>query len=369
MTNLLTTPLNDLHHELGAKMVPFAGYSMPIQYANGIVKEHLHTRSHASVFDVSHMGQLILSGDNIADLLEKILPTSVHELAVNRQRYTFFTLENGGILDDLMLARVDENTFYMVVNASRKGVDYPHLHQHLTDTQIHEMNNALIAIQGIQSSEALNQLIPGVNKMKFMDSQLFTVHGDNFRVSRSGYTGEDGYEISIPADKAVTFTKALLALDNVEPAGLGARDTLRLEAGLCLYGNDIDEGTSPAEADLLWAIPKSRRAGGKRQGGFIGSATILSQITSGTHRKRVGFNVNGKVPVRAGTELFATNGQKIGRITSGGFGATINAPIAMGYVDIAHAEIGNTVTAKIRQKEIVLTVATTPFVPQRYYRA
>lgn len=372
MSDLLTTPLNDLHLELGAKMVPFSGYSMPVQYPVGIVKEHLHTRDHASVFDVSHMGQLMLSGQGIDDALEKILPINVKGIKADRQRYGFFTLENGGILDDLMLTRIDDNTFYMVVNASRKDVDYPHLHQHLEGFKIVEMNDyALIAVQGPQAAEALEKLIPGVSEMKFMDSKLLTVNGIEYRVSRSGYTGEDGYEISMPAHNANAFTKELLAQDNVAPAGLGARDSLRLEAGLCLYGNDIDETTTPVEADLLWAIQKIRKAEGEREGGFIGADVILSKIANKNgeiNRKRVGFTVNSKAPVRAHTELFDTDNNQIGEITSGGFGATVNAPVAMGYIDIAHAEVGTKVIAKVRKKEVELTVAAMPLVPHRYHR-
>ncbi len=326
MAELLTTPLNSLHIELGAKMVPFAGYSMPVQYAGGIVKEHLQTREHAGVFDVSHMGQLLLSGQGIDSALEKILPINVKGLKAGHQRYCFFTLENGGILDDLILTRIDENSFYMVVNASRKDV------------------------------------------MRFMNSKVFNVDGINYRVSRLGYTGEDGYEISMPAGRSISFTKKLLAQDNVKPAGLGARDSLRLEAGLCLYGNDIDENTTPVEADLLWAIQKARKAGGEREGGFIGADVILPQIASGASRQRVGFIVDGKVPVRAHSELFDAGGNKIGEVTSGGFGATLNAPVAVGYVDTAHSDIGTKVIAKVRKKAIALTVAKLPLVPQRYYR-
>ncbi len=369
MSELLTTPLNDLHRELGAKMVPFAGYAMPVQYADGIVKEHLHTREHASVFDVSHMGQLLLSGQGIDDALEKILPINAKGMQVGRQRYCFFTLENGGILDDLMLARVDENAFYMVVNASRKDVDYPHLHKHLAGFDIVEMNHhALIAIQGPQAADTLEHLIPGVADMRFMDSRAFNIDGIDYRVARCGYTGEDGFEISMPAGKSISFTKKLLAQDNVAPAGLGARDSLRLEAGLCLYGNDIDENTTPVEADLLWAMQKVRKTGGERQGGFLGAEVILPQITSGASRKRVGFTVDGKAPVRAHTELFDSAGNKIGEVTSGGFGATLNAPVAMGYVDTAHSQVGTKVTAKVRKKEIELTVTSLPLVPQRYKR-
>lgn len=369
MAELLQTPLNDLHIALDAKMVPFAGYSMPVQYSDGIVKEHLHTRAHASVFDVSHMGQLIISGQGIDAALEKILPISVSGIKADRQRYGFFTLENGGILDDLMLTRIDDNTFYMVVNASRKDVDYPHLHKHLAGFEITELDqHALIALQGPDSAQALNNLIPGVSAMKFMDSKIFTVNGADYRVSRSGYTGEDGYEISIPASQAVDFTKQLLSQNHVKPAGLGARDSLRLEAGLCLYGNDIDETTTPAEADLLWAIQKIRKAGGQREGGFIGAETILAQIAEGVARQRVGFIVEGRAPVRAGTELYDTQNNVVGKITSGGFGASLNQPIAMGYVNTQQAVIGNKIIAKVRKKDIELTISAMPLVEQRYYR-
>lgn len=369
MTDLLTTPLNDLHVELSGKMVPFAGFSMPVQYDGGIVKEHLHTRSDASIFDVSHMGQLIISGKGIDEALEKILPISVSGIKADRQRYGFFTLENGGILDDLMLTRIDDETFYMVVNASRKDVDYPHLEKHLAGFTITELSDyALIALQGPKSAEALEQLVPDVAVMKFMDSKNFCINGMGIRVSRSGYTGEDGYEISIPSDKVIDFTKQLLAIDTVEMAGLGARDSLRLEAGLCLYGNDIDENTTPAEADLLWGIQKVRKAGGEREGGFIGADVILKQIETGAEIKRVGFTVEGKVPVRAGTELFDSKDNLIGRVTSGGFGATIDAPVSMGYVNVAHADVGTKVIAKVRKKTVELTVAALPLVPQRYYR-
>ena len=369
MAELLFTPLNDLHIELGAKMTPFSGYSMPVQYLKGIIKEHLHTRKNTSVFDVSHMGQLILSGHNIDEALEKILPINVKAIKENCQRYGFFTLENGGVLDDLMLTRINENSFYMVINASRKDVDLPHLHKHLSGFEITELDNhALIAIQGPQSAKALEKLIPGVLEMKFMDSKVFYVDGIDYRVSRSGYTGEDGYEISIPAGKAIFFTKKLLAQENVEPAGLGARDSLRLEAGLCLYGNDIDENSTPVEADLLWAIQKIRQSGGDREGGFIGADVILSQIENGTDRKRVGFIVDGKVPVRSHTELFNNSGNKIGEITLGGFGATLDAPIAMGYVDRGFSVVGTQIVAKVRKKEIAITVTSLPLVPQCYYR-
>lgn len=369
MSELLTTPLDGLHHDLGGKMVPFAGYSMPVQYASGIMQEHTHTRNKASIFDVSHMGQLHLSGQNIDQALEKILPINVIDLKPNRQRYGFFTLENGGILDDLMLSRIDDENFYMVINASRKDVDLPHLQKHLAGFTITELNqHALIALQGPTAAKALSQLIAGTEIMKFMENRVFEYQGHELRISRSGYSGEDGYEISIPADFAVDFTKQLLALDEVEMAGLGARDSLRLEAGLCLYGNDLTENINPVEADLLWAIQKIRKQGGERQGGFIGAEVILPLIEAKTSQIRVGFKVDSKAPVRAHTTIIDNDGNEIGEISSGGFGATVGAPIAMGYVNREFAEIGSQVFVNVRNKQISLTVTKLPFVTQNYYR-
>lgn len=369
MSDLLITPLDSLHHELEGKMVAFAGYSMPVQYPSGIMQEHIHTRSKASVFDVSHMGQLLLHGEGIDKALEKILPINVIDLKANHQRYGFFTLENGGILDDLMLARIDDKTFYMVINASRKEVDIPHLKKHLNGFTIEELNDhALIALQGPLAAEVLARFIPDVKTMKFMENREFSFEGHLLRISRSGYSGEDGYEISIPKDFAVHFTKALLNVDGIEMAGLGARDSLRLEAGLCLYGNDLTENTNPIEADLLWAMQKIRKQGGERAGGFIGADVILPLIEAGTKQVRVGLSVDGRVPVRAHTPIIDAAGNEIGEVSSGGFGATVAAPIAMGYVNRELADIGTELFVNVRNKQIRLEVTALPFVKQNYYR-
>lgn len=368
MSDLLHTPLTKLHESLGAKMVGFAGYSMPIQYEKGIIHEHLHTRSQCAIFDVSHMGQLYLRGENVAEKLEKILPVNVIGLAPGRQRYAFFTLENGGLLDDLMLATVDEKTMYMVVNASRKDVDLPHMQKHLDGVEIEEVDDALIALQGPKAVDVLNAIIPGVADMKFMDNRVFDYNGASLRISRSGYTGEDGYEIGIPKSEAETFVKRLLENEAVEMAGLGARDSLRTESGLCLYGNDITEGITPIEADLAWAIQKIRKSGGEREGGFIGADVILKQIADKPARKRVGIAVEGKVPVRHGVEILDENGNVVGEVTSGCFGASADAPVGMGYVNLDLAETGTKLKAQVRKKLIDITVADLPFVPHNFYR-
>ncbi|MPV86925.1 glycine cleavage system aminomethyltransferase GcvT [Ostreibacterium oceani] len=369
MPELLTTPLNSLHQQLGAKLVAFAGYEMPVQYPAGILQEHRQTRTSASLFDVSHMGQILLSGEGVDDALEAILPISVKGLKVNRQRYGFFTLDNGGILDDLMLAKVDDNTFYLVINASRQAEDTAHLRQHLAQfTMTPLADYALLALQGPNAVDALGKHIPGVEAMRFMDSQSFDWQGTALRISRSGYTGEDGFEISLPATHAEQFARLLLADEAVEMAGLGARDSLRLEAGLCLYGNDIDESTTPIAAGLQWAIQPVRRAGGERAGGFIGDTVILSEMQHGTAQQLVGLTVSGKAPVRTGGLLVNAQGDTIGRITSGCFAATVDAPIAMGYVDTAFLASQQPIFAALRQKQIPVTLTDLPFVPHRYYR-
>ncbi len=371
MPDLKQTPLYNLHVEMGARIVSFAGYAMPVQYAGGIIQEHLHTRSSASVFDVSHMGQLVISGKGADDELEKLLPISVKGLKAGRQRYGFLTLENGGILDDLMLTRMDESSFYMVVNASRRQVDAEHLRGHLEGTGVRVdwlEDYALIALQGPLAAEVLNKILPGAADLKFMDSAVMSRDGADFRVSRSGYTGEDGFEISMPADAAEDFVRELLKDPAAAMAGLGARDSLRLEAGLCLYGNDIDENVTPVEADLLWAIQKVRREGGERAGGFIGAETVLEQIRQGAGVCRVGFTVAGRVPVRAGAEVFNAQGARVGRISSGGFGASVGAPVAMGYVESGFTEPGMCLHTLVRGRKIELTVTALPFVPRGYKR-
>lgn len=367
---LLITPLHALHVEVGAKMVPFAGYDMPVQYALGVKKEHLHTREAAGLFDVSHMGQLRLHGEGAAAALETLVPVDVVDLAEGKQRYAFFTNEQGGILDDLMVANLGDHLF-VVVNAACKDQDINHLQAHLPSGVELEIigDRALLALQGPKAAEVLARLQPAVADMLFMDIQQVQIDGIDCIVSRSGYTGEDGYEISVPADQAEALARTLTAFEEVEWIGLGARDSLRLECGLCLYGHDLDETTTPVEASLLWAIQPVRRTGGAREGGFPGADIILSQIaTKDVSRKRVGLVGQTKAPVREGTELFDANGAKIGLVTSGTAGPTAGIPVSMAYVRADLAAIGTEVFAEVRGKMLPMLVEKMPFVPQRYYR-
>ncbi|MFH4620142.1 glycine cleavage system aminomethyltransferase GcvT [Vibrio furnissii] len=367
---LLITPLHALHVEVGAKMVPFAGYDMPVQYALGVKKEHLHTREAAGLFDVSHMGQLRLHGEGAAAALETLVPVDVADLAEGKQRYAFFTNEQGGILDDLMVANLGDHLF-VVVNAACKDQDINHLQAHLpSDVELEIIDDrALLALQGPKAAEVLARLQPAVADMLFMDIQQVQIDGIDCIVSRSGYTGEDGYEISVPADQAEALARTLTAFEEVEWIGLGARDSLRLECGLCLYGHDLDETTTPVEASLLWAIQPVRRTGGAREGGFPGADIILSQIaTKDVSRKRVGLVGQTKAPVREGTELFDADGVKIGLVTSGTAGPTAGIPVSMAYVRADLAAIGTEVFAEVRGKMLPMLVEKMPFVPQRYYR-
>jgi aminomethyltransferase len=373
---LKRTPLHALHGSLGGKMVPFAGYDMPVQYAPGVLKEHLHTRAAAGLFDVSHMGQIALrpkSGrvEDAALALERLVPQDIVAIAPGRQRYAQFTGENGGILDDLMVANFGDHLF-LVVNAACKADDEAHLRKHLSDVcDVRPVTGrALIALQGPKAETVLAKLCPEAPSMRFMDSGPHQVDGIDCFVSRSGYTGEDGFEISVPADQAERLAKALLADGAVLPIGLGARDSLRLEAGLCLYGHDIDTTTTPVEGALEWSVQKSRRSGGARAGGFLGAETILAQFDNGATRRRVGLRPKGRAPVREGASLFAdsTSAEPIGKVTSGGFGPTLNAPVAMGYLPSSHAANGSTVFAEVRGQRLPMQVAPTPFVPNTYKR-
>ena len=358
------TALHALHLELGARMVPFAGYDMPVQYPTGILAEHRHTRDQASLFDVGHMGQALLHGDAAA-ALETLVPGDLQGLGTDRIRYTQLTNEAGGILDDLMVTRRDGHLF-LVVNASRKEIDFAHIETHLSDAARLEPlpDRALVALQGPAASAVLDGLTPGIASQAFMSLAVVDIGGIQAWVSRSGYTGEDGYEISIPNEDAEIFCRQLLADERVAPAGLGARDTLRLEAGLCLYGNDIDETTTPVEAGLIWSIGKRRRT----EGGFMGAETILQQITNGPSRRRVGLRPTGKVPARAYAPIETVDGANIGEITSGGFSPTMDAPVAMGYVGIDHATPGSPVHLVVRGQKHEAQVAALPFVPHRYFK-
>lgn len=368
--NLLHTPLYTLHNELGAKMVPFAGFAMPVQYPMGVKKEHLHTREQAGLFDVSHMGQVRLSGANAAAALEKLVPVDIIDLPEGKQRYALFTNPEGGIMDDLMVTNYGD-WIYVVVNAACKEQDIAHMRANLGDDVTLEVldDRALIAIQGPTAAQAVARLQPAVNEMVFMDSRIMTIDGVECYVSRSGYTGEDGFEISIPAADADRLTRLFLAQPEIEAIGLGARDSLRLESGLCLYGHDIDTTTTPLEGSLIWAISKSRRADGERAGGFPGADKIYEQIAEKNWtRKRIGLLGEGRAPVREGTELFNAEGNKIGIVTSGTYGPTIEAPVAMGYVEAAYSALDTQVFAEVRGKKLPMTVARMPFIEQRYYR-
>ena len=373
---LQRTALHALHVSLGAKMVPFAGYDMPVQYATGVLREHLHTRSSAGLFDVSHMGQIVLrakSGgvEDAGRALELLVPQDILGVAPGRQRYAQFTNEGGGILDDLMVANFGDHLF-LVVNAACKETDEAHLRAQLSDIcEIEPLpDRALLALQGPKAESVLAKLCADAPAMRFMDAGPRKVAGFDCFVSRSGYTGEDGFEISVPAGQAEELARLLLAEAEVLPIGLGARDSLRLEAGLCLYGHDIDTMTTPVEAALEWSIQKARRSGGARCGGFLGAETILAQLDQGAPRRRVGLKPEGRAPVREGTALFAdaVSPEQIGAVTSGGFGVSLNAPVAMGYLPTALAGAGTQIFAELRGQRLPLKVAATPFVPNTYKR-
>jgi aminomethyltransferase len=368
---LAKTPLHALHIELGARMVPFAGYDMPVQYPLGVLKEHLHTREHAGLFDVSHMGQIVLRGQHAARALETLVPVDIIDLPVGMQRYAMFTDETGGILDDLMVANLGNDTLFLVVNAGCKEQDLAHLKQQIGDQcEIESLfdSRALLALQGPKAAEVLARLAPQVREMTFMQFVPVRLLGVDCYVSRSGYTGEDGFEISVPNEQAEALARSLLAEPEVAAIGLGARDSLRLEAGLCLYGHDMSSATTPIEASLLWAISKVRRPDGLRIGKFPGAGRIFEQLREGVARKRVGLLPQERVPVREGAEIVDADGTVIGTVTSGGFGPTLAAPVAIGYVASSHSAVDSEVWAVVRGKRVAMKVAKTPFVPQRYHR-
>lgn len=366
---LLKTPLHALHLELGAKMVPFAGYDMPVQYPTGVMTEHRHTRTAAGLFDVSHMGQVLLVGDDAAAALESLVPVDIVGLELFKQRYALFTDDNGGILDDLMVARRTDGLF-VVVNAGCRDQDIAHMQKHLGGRcEVRPLpDQALLALQGPQAVTALSRLNPDVAKLVFMTGGFFDLDGIPTFVTRSGYTGEDGYEISVAADRSVELARKLLAQPEVKPIGLGARDSLRLEAGLCLYGHDIDTTTTPVEASLTWAIQKVRRAGGERAGGYPGAAVVDRQLAEGASRKRVGLVGSERMPVREGAKLVNEAGEEVGVVTSGTLGPTVNKPVALAYVTKAHAALGTQLFALVRDKRTPMTVSSTPFTPNGYFR-
>lgn len=374
-TELKRTPLHALHLELGARMVPFAGYAMPVQYPMGVLKEHLHTRAHAGLFDVSHMGQVILRPRAaMADLeagLERLMPVAVTGLAQGRQRYGLLTNAGGGILDDLIFANRGDHIF-MVVNASNKHADVAHMRDHLVAVAEVDLltDRALLALQGPKAEAILATLVPDVRAMRFMDVASFDTLFGPLWISRSGYTGEDGFEISVPAPSAQDFARHILSAQGAAPIGLGARDSLRLEAGLCLHGHDIDPQTTPVAANLGWAIQKSRRPGGARAGGYPGAGRIEAEFATGAPSLRVGLRPEGRAPMREGTVLWSDSegGREVGKITSGGFGPSVEMPIAMGYVVQDVASVGTRLWGELRGKRLPVTVCELPFRPSTYKR-
>ena len=369
--NILKTPLFSLHEELGGKMVPFAGYSMPVQYPLGVLKEHIFTRESAGLFDVSHMGQAFLTGlsdEDIGKTFEQLVPGNIAGLGDNKLRYTLFLNDEGGIMDDLMATRFAsmENTLYLVVNAACKDQDFDHISEKLSGKAKLEIleARALLALQGPKAEDVLSGLWAGAKDLTFMTSGIATLEGYECFISRSGYTGEDGYEISVPNEGAEKLARKLLSFDEVEPIGLGARDSLRLEAGLCLYGHDLDETTSPVEGGLIWALAKDRR----ELGDFPGATRIMKELAEGATRKRVGIKPLTRAPAREGTEVVDNNGTKIGVITSGGFGPSFGGPVAMGYVSTNFSEIGTEIGLNVRGKILPAVVTALPFYKKSYKR-
>jgi aminomethyltransferase len=365
----MQTPLYDLHLESGGKMVPFAGYAMPLHYAQGILKEHLHTRTHAGLFDVSHMGQIRIVGTDAVAALEALMPIDLVGLKLNRQRYALLTNQSGGILDDLMITNAGDH-FFLVVNAAFKKRDLAHLKTHLAGMcMIEELTgHALLALQGPAAAKVMARIAPHATTLNYMAAARLNIAGADCFITRSGYTGEDGFEISVPNSHVHALARRLLVEEEVAPVGLGARDSLRLEAGLCLYGHDIDSVTTPMEAGLSWVISKARRQGGARPGGFPGDEVILNQLAHGPSRQRVGILPEDKVPVRESSELYSRAGKQIGKVTSGGYGATAGRPIAMGYVESAYAQLGTEVAALVRGILRPCRVVQFPFIEHRYYR-
>ena len=371
-TDLKTTPLNALHLELGARMVPFAGYSMPVQYPAGLMTEHRHTRTAAGLFDVSHMGQLRLTGADAAAAFETLIPVDVIGLAVGKQRYGLLLNDEGGILDDLMFFKESDDSLFVIVNGACKAADIAHITARIGQrcTVQPLPDRALLALQGPQAANVMARLAPGIEQLVFMTGGNYSIAGTDCFVTRSGYTGEDGFEISVPAAQAEALARALLAQPEVAPIGLGARNSLRLEAGLCLYGNDLDTSTTPSEAGLNWAIQKVRRTGGARAGGFPGAEKVLAQIDDPTllTRKRVDLIATERVPVREPAVLENMDGQQVGQVTSGLLSPTLNQPIAMAYVSPDYAAPGTELFAMVRGKPVPMQVGAMPFVPARYFR-
>lgn len=366
---LLHTPLDALHRELGARMVPFAGYDMPVQYPAGIIKEHLHTRQAAGLFDVSHMGQVIVEGPGSVALLESLVPVDVAGLDIHRQVYALLTNEQGGVLDDLIITRWDQERFFLVVNAGCKRDDIAHLRRHLSSQTLTVLEDqALLALQGPAAREVMRKLCPAAAQLVFMQGCQATLDGVQVYITCSGYTGEDGFEISAPAASAERLARRLLETEPVQPIGLGARDSLRLEAGLCLYGHELTTQIDPVQAGLLWSISAARREGGARAGGFPGADVIFQRIREKPALIRVGLKVDGKRPVREGQSVMDDSGREVGKVCSGGYGASVGGPIAMAYIERALVQPGTRLLAGAQDKPLPVVVTAMPFTPRRYFR-
>ncbi len=363
------TSLFELHNELGAKLVPFAGYAMPVSYPLGIIKEHQQTRERAGLFDVSHMGQLITSGKGVVAALETLIPVDLEALEINQQSYALLTNEAGGVIDDLMITRLESEKFFLVINAGCKEKDIHHLRSHLQGLQIEVLEKqSLLALQGPSAKDVMAPYIDDLDNLGFMWGIQAEINGIDCYINRAGYTGEDGFEISVNNAEAEKFARMLLIHKEVEAVGLGARDSLRLESGLCLYGHELNEEITPIEAGLIWSISKNRRDGGTKAGGFLGAEKILEQMQTGAPIKRVGLKIDGRVSAREGAELQSKDGVKIGEVSSGGFGPTVGSPVALAYVEKEFAEVGTELQAVVRNKKLLATVCKLPFVPQSYYR-
>ena len=369
-TEIRTTPFHKMHVNAGAKMVPFAGYEMPVSYPLGIKKEHNHTRERAGLFDVSHMGQIRLSGEHAMSALESLVPVDIVDLPLMRTRYALFTTENGGVLDDLMVTNLGDNDLFLVVNAACKEADYDHLKNHLgASCEIEFYDDlALLALQGPKAAMVLSEFVPSVKEMAFMTAKQTMLNDIDCFITRSGYTGEDGYEISVSAKDAESLASSLLSSEEVEWVGLGARDSLRLEAGLSLYGHELDISHSPVESSLNWALSKARRLGGEREGNYLGSKVIMNQIENGSDTKVVGLIPEGRMPVRDGAIIQDENGNQVGYVTSGGFGPTLNKPISIARLETKFTNSHSKIFALVREKKIAVEIVKLPFVKHNYYR-
>jgi aminomethyltransferase len=367
-TEFKKTPLYSLHIEKGASLVPFAGYEMPVQYSNGVKQEHLHTRKYAGLFDISHMGQVKLSGNDAMRTLESLTPGNIENLPVNSQRYSVFTNERGGILDDIMVTNLG-NTLFVVINAACKDDDISYLQNHLLgDCELEVLTDfALLALQGPRATDVLQRVCPEATKLTFMSGNQFKIENIDCYINRCGYTGEDGFEISMPAEQVENIARLLLAEEEVELIGLGARDSLRLEAGYSLYGHELDENTTPVEANINWVISKERLQ--EDQPGYPGREIIQEQILNGTKRLRVGILSDGKAPIREGESILNDDEKILGTVTSGGFGPSVEKPVAMAYIDKQYASTGSKLMVKVRNRIQNVQVVTLPFIKHNYYRA